>query len=411
MRQSELYIKTLREAPKDEEAISAKLLIRAGFINKEMAGVYTYLPLGLKVIKRIENIVRGGMEKVGGREILMPVLHPKENWVKTGRWGEFDALYTFDQTGKDDSVVRSFALGPTHEEIITPLMQKNVFSYRDLPVYLYQIQTKFRNEPRAKSGILRGKEFIMKDLYSFHATLKDLEKFYEKMKKAYLQIFKKIGLKIAVTKASGGTFSKYSHEFQVLTAVGEDTIFYCPNLKCGFAENKEIATIKHGDPCPHCGSRIKINQAIEAGNIFKLGTRFSEVFNLTYREVGGKEKPVYMGCYGIGISRAMGAIVEVSHDEKGIIWPESVAPFRAHLIELKKGLGHELYGRLIKAGVEVLYDDRDLTPGEKFNDADLIGIPWRLVVSDKTKNKVEIKKRGSKSIKLVSHNGIIQQLS
>ncbi len=409
MRQSELYIKTFREAPKDEEAISAKLLIQAGFINKEMAGVYTYLPLGLKVMRKIENIVREGIEKVGGREILMPVLHPKENWVKTGRWTEFDVLYKFDQSGKDDGVVANFALGATHEEIITPLLQKNISSYRDLPTYLYQIQTKFRNEPRAKSGILRGKEFIMKDLYSFHATPEDLEKFYETMKEAYRQIFERIGLKTLVTKASGGTFSKYSHEFQVLADAGEDTVFYC--LKCDFAENKEVTTIKNGDSCPQCGDKTEVSQAIEVGNIFKLGTRFSEAFNLTYRGASGKEKLVYMGCYGIGISRTMGVIVEVSNDDKGIIWPESVAPFKAHLIELKKGLGRELYGRLTKAGVEVLYDDRDLTPGEKFNDADLIGIPWRLVISDKTKNKVEIKKRGGKSIKLVSHDGIIQQLS
>lgn len=410
MRQSQLYIKSHREAPKDEEAASAKLLLRSGFVNKEMAGVYSYLPLGLRVVTNIAQVVREEMEKMGGREILMPILHPKENWVKTGRWNNFDVLYTFDQPEtRRGGIVNQFALGATHEEIVTPLAQKFITSYRDLPIYLYQIQTKFRNELRAKSGVLRLREFIMKDFYSFHATPKDLEKFYERMGKAYSRVFKKLGLKTYLTKASGGSFSKYSHEFQTLAKIGEDTIFYCS--KCNFAENKEVAEVKKGDLCPGCESRIEVGQAIEVGNIFKLGTRFSTAFGLTYKDKGGKDNPTYMGCYGIGISRVMGAIAEVFSDSKGLIWPESVAPFKVHLLELKGGLGRKLYEQLMEAGIETLYDDRDMTPGEKFNDADLIGIPWRLVVSEKTKDKVEIKKRTSQNTKLLSYNGAIQQLS
>jgi len=403
MRQQELYLKTLRSVPKDETSTSAQLLIRGGFINKEMAGVYSYLPLGLRVINKISDLIRQEMEKLGGREILMSALQPKENWLKTGRWKTFDVLYR--ASGKYGQAV---ALGSTHEEIITPLAKKIIFSYRDLPVYLYQIQTKFRNEPRAKSGILRGREFIMKDLYSFHANEKDLENFHQKISKSYLRLFRRIGLQAVLTLASGGTFSPYSFEFQVLAEAGEDVIFYCP--KGHLAENREIAKIKEGSPCPRCRTKIKSGRAIEVGNIFNLGTRFSQAFNLTYKAKSGEEKLVWMGSYGIGISRLMGTIVEVNHDEKGIIWPESVAPFRAHLLELEKGLGENLYRKLTAAGIEVLYDNRDLTPGEKFNDADLLGIPWRLVVSPKTKSRVEIKRRDSSSVRLLNYAQIIQKL-
>jgi len=396
MRQSELFVKTLREAPSDEEANNAKLLIRGGFIHKEMAGVYSYLPLGLKVLRNIENIVREEINSIGGNELLLSSLQPKENWDKTGRWNSVDVLFKLpSQTGKN------YALGPTHEEIIAPLAKKYISSYRDLPAYYYQIQTKFRDELRAKSGLLRGREFIMKDLYSFHRNEKDLEIYYEKVMVAYGNIFKRLGLEARVVEASGGSFSKYSHEYQILNPVGEDLIFYCDS--CDFAQNKEIFTGKIGDACERCkkGTILSSNGA-EVGNIFKLGTKFTEPFGIKYKDEDGKEQMVVMGCYGIGISRLMGILAEIYNDENGLKWPEGAAPFKIHLIELKKGLGDDLYKRLQSNGNEVLYDDRDAKAGEKFADADLIGIPYRLVVSEKTRDKIELKKRGEIETKLIT---------
>lgn len=403
MRQSQLPTKTLKEPPKDEVSVNAKLLIRAGFIDKLAAGLYTFLPLGLRVLKKIENIVREEMLAIDSQEILMPALNPKENWQATGRWTEFEAL--FKLKGLED---KDYALAPTHEEIVAPLAKKLVFSYQDLPLALFHIQTKFRNEPRAKSGLLRTREFLMKDLYSFHADQKDLDQYYEKVTDAYFKILERCDLadKTFLTLASGGTFSKYSHEFQTLTEGGEDTIFICQ--KCDLAINAEIKT--ETPTCPDCGGKdFKEAKAVEVGNIFKLGTKYSEPFGLRFRDAAGKEQPVIMGCYGIGPARVMGTIVEVSHDKDGIIWPEEVAPFQAHLLalgetaEIKKQ-ADGLYEKLTKQGIEVLYDDRDdATAGSKFADADLIGIPLRLVISEKTlaKNSVEIKKRGEKETKLI----------
>lgn len=409
MRQSRLFIKTRKESPKDEEAVNAKLLTRAGFIDKLLAGVYTFLPLGLKVLKKIENIIREEMENVGGREILMPVLHPKENWQQTGRWQKFDALYKLKS--KDG---REMALGPTHEEIIVPLAKKFLNSYKDLPAYFYQIQTKFRDEPRAKSGLLRGREFLMKDLYSFHASQEDLDKFYEKMGEVYQRIFKRCGLNAIPTLASGGTFSKYSHEFQVVSPAGEDVIYLCD--KCGTAVNREI--IEDEKKCPNCrGKNLKSEKAIEVGNIFKLGVKYSQPFNLGFKDKDGKEKGVIMGCYGIGLGRVMGAIVETHYDKNGIIWPESAAPFAVHLLTLNcesriMNYGEKIYGGLQKTGIEVLYDDRkDVSPGEKFADADLIGIPYRAVISEKTGKTIEIKKRNEKKTKLVSEKVLCRILA
>jgi len=345
MLQSKLFTKTKREAPKDEESINAQLLIRAGFVDKLMAGVYTYLPLGWRVLKKIENIIREEMNAIGGQEIFMPALQPKENWATTGRWDSMDDLYKVK-----DSSDREFALGPTHEEIVTPLAKKFINSYKDLPLCVYQFQNKFRMELRSKSGLLRGREFAMKDLYSFHIDEKDLDKYYEKAIKAYENIFNRAGLggKTHITFASGGSFSKYSHEFQTLSDAGEDIIYICQ--KCGQAINKEIfGEIKI---CPNCeGKDFKEEKAIEVGNIFKLGTKYSAPFNLKYKDENGKEKDVVMGCYGIGPSRVMGTVVEINHDEKGIIWPESVAPFKAHLIDLRpaangKQQGEKLYKSL-----------------------------------------------------------------
>lgn len=421
MRQFQLFTKTKREAPKDEEAISAQLLIRAGFVDKTMAGVYSFLPLGWRVFKKIENIIRKEMEVLGGQEILMPTLQPKQNWEKTGRWETYDSLFKFISFySKID-----YALGPTHEEIISPLLARFVSSYKDLPKYVFQIQNKFRDEKRAKSGLLRGREFFMKDLYSFHKDEADLDKYYEKVKKSYQKIFKSVGLGglTYLTYSSGGTFSKYSHEFQTITPAGEDMIHICD--KCKIAINEEI--IGEQDSCPQCGNKnLRKEKAIEVGNIFKLKTKYSTPFNLKYKDEKGNEKDVIMGCYGMGLNRLIGAIVEIYHDEKGIIWPEAVAPFKAHLLHIGKSskslrFGEKIYQNLSaygrstegrqKAGIEILYDDRkEATAGEKFNDADLIGIPYRLVISEKTGDKIEIKKRSEKKSKLISEKEVVRLL-
>jgi prolyl-tRNA synthetase len=305
-----------------------------------------------------------------------------------------------------------FALGPTHEEVVTPLAQKFIFSYKDLPVYVYQIQTKFRNEPRAKSGLLRGREFRMKDLYSFHTTEEDLDAYYEIVSGAYEKIWHRLGLGDLTVKtfASGGAFSKYSHEYQTLCPTGEDTVYLC--AKCHLAVNKEI--IAEQKTCPECGSAdLQETKAIEVGNIFKLKTKFSEPFGLKYKDALGQEQLVFMGCYGIGPSRLMGTIVEVFHDDKGIIWPESVAPYKYHLLNLSasakvKSEADDLYDKLVKKGEEVLYDDRaGLSAGAKFADADLLGLPYRLVISDKTNGQVEFKKRNEPKTQLVGFSEII----
>src|SRR3989344_36192 len=360
MLQSQLPNFIRKESPRDEEAVSARLLIRGGFVDKLASGVYTYLPLGIRVLKNIESIVRKEMDALGAHELLMPVMHPKENWEKTGRWKTLDVLFKI--AGRDK---KEYALGPTHEEVISPLAQKAIFSYKDLPLGLYQIQTKFRDEPRAKSGLLRGREFLMKDLYSFHASTKDLDAYYEQAIKAYKKVFKKLGVDTVLVEASGGTFSKFSHEFQVFLESGEDQIVYCK--KCGLAQNREINDTREGGPCPVCGAIVSIRQEAEVGNIFRLGTKYSEPFSLTYKDAKGNTHPVIMGCYGMGISRLMGTIVEALHDDRGIVWPAEVAPFDAHLIELPgtNGKAKKLYKELIEAGIDVLYDVRSVSAGEK----------------------------------------------
>ncbi len=407
MLQSKLFSKILKGKSADVESVSHDLLTRAGFIDQLMAGVYTFLPLGLKVLQKIENIIRVEMQKAGGQEISMPALTPKENWLKTGRWENFDVLFKLKGAGDKD-----MALAPTHEEVVVPLAKKNVFSYKDLPFGLFQFQTKFRNELRAKSGILRTREFFMKDLYSFHATQEDLDKYYDKMIKAYFNIFKEagIGKQTYKTFASGGTFSKTSDEFQTVTDAGEDVIYICK--KCGTAINKEIKA--ENPTCPNCkGSEFEEKKAVEVGNTFKLGASFSVPFDFKFKDKDGTEKPVIMGCYGIGLSRLMGAIVEASHDEKGIIWPKSVAPFDVHLIAIEKTdkvkrAADKIYKDL-SGDIEILYDEREAkTPGEKFAEADLIGIPLRVVVSEKTlkTNSVELKERAKSKAELVKLNRI-----
>ena len=412
MLQSVIFPKTKKEAPKDAQSINHKLLVRAGFIDQLMAGSWTLLPLGWRGITKFNRIIREEMNAIAGQEILMPLLHPKKIWNETGRWDKAkDVMYQFK-----DSRDREYALSFTHEEIVMDLLRKNIKSYQDLPVYVYHFSTKFRNEPRARSGILRGREFMMKDLYSAHTNEADLMNYYEIVKKAYIKIFKRLDFNFRVVETGGGVFTdKNTHEFQVLTPGGEDTIYYCDN--CDWGQNKEIFTGKVGGKCPKCKvGKISEAKAIEVGNIFPLGTWYAERMRVYYNDAKGMKKPVWFGSYGIGPTRILGALVEVSHDERGIIWFPQVAPFDAHLIEVKsqkskvKSFANEVYNLLTKTGIDVLYDDRDVSAGEKFADADLIGIPIRLVVSKATSDKIEWKNRGSEKIEILTFPSVLERL-
>ena len=564
MRYSKLFGKTRHDPPCDADSVNAKLLTQAGFVEKLGAGIYNLLPLGYRVLTKINNIIREEMNAVDGQELLMPALHPVEFYEKTGRNRTMDdILYRTTASGN-----KEFVFGPSHEEIVTPLVAKYIQSYKDLPLSVYQIQTKYRDEPRAKSGLLRGREFWMKDMYSFHLSEEALDEYYEKVKAAYSKVFERCGLHSYVIEASGGVFSdKFSHEFSVETDAGEDTIIICE--KCKTAQNLEIAEgkvvepggkeekelpleevsiergfsvkdnaeahkvdekqilktvvyevdgeglvgvvirgdlkvsdvkledyfkkqlrpaseealkkaglvqgyispvklpdsiklsfigdhsiknvknfvtganayakdyknanlgrdfiikdftdlveVKSGFECVKCGKGLKEMKAVEVGNIFKLGTKFSEAFGLKVSDKDGKLKTLFMGCYGIGNTRLLGTVVEAKHDDKGIVWPASVAPYNVHLVVLgndekliKKA--EKLYEDLEKAGVEVLYDDRNESAGVKLNDADLIGIPVRLVVSGRTleKDSVEFKERSSDKSELYKFNEILKKLS
>jgi len=404
MRQSVLYTKTRKNIPSDEVSLNASLLIKAGFIHKEMAGVYSYLPLGLRVIEKIKGIVREEMNTIGGQEILLSSLQGPELWQKNDRWDDKKVGIWF----KDKGGKVGFAW--SHEEPMMEMASHHIKSYKDLPAFVYQFQNKFRNEPRAKSGLLRTREFIMKDLYSFTETQEDLDTFYDKCAKAYDKIFKRVGIgdKTYKTFASGGVFTKYSHEFQSISESGEDTIYLDSKKK--IAINKEVYTPEVVKSLGLNQKDLKETKSIEVGNIFKFGTVYSEKLGLKYKDQKGVEKPVFLGSYGIGIGRLMATVVELLSDDSGIVWPESIAPFQVHLIELGEGKGRDAYAHLIKAGVEVLYDDRDASAGEKFKDADLLGIPWRMVVSEKTKGKVEIKRRNAKKIDLLNINEAVRKL-
>ncbi|MFZ5932643.1 MAG: proline--tRNA ligase [Patescibacteria group bacterium] len=406
MKQSTLFPQTKKEAPKEAEAINHKLLVRAGFIDQLMAGSWTLLPLGWRVVTKINQIIREEMNAVGGEEMLMPLLHPKGLWDETGRWDKAgEIMYKLKDARKE------YALSFTHEEVVMDILRKNIKSYADLPVYVYHFSTKFRNEPRARSGILRGREFMMKDLYSAHTSEKDLMDYYEKVKSAYSKIFSRLGFDFRVTEATGGIFTdKNTHEFQVLAAGGEDTIYYCAN--CEFGQNKELFKGKSGDTCQVCKKgKIVEARSIEVGNIFPLGTWYAERMRVYFTDKKGMKRPVWFGSYGIGPTRVLGALVEVSHDDKGIIWFPQVAPFDVHLVELPGGKAQEVYEKLTAAGLEVLWDERDIGAGEKFADADLIGIPVRLVTSDKTKDKVEWKKRASEKVELLTLEAVIKKLT
>lgn len=410
MRLSKLFTKTLREAPADEPSKNAQFLIRGGFVYKNSAGIYSFLPLGWKVVQKIMNIIKEEMNAIDGQEMFMPALVEKKYMEPTGRWNLDVGFFAKGLNDKESNYV----LGWSHEEVLTTIAAKYISSYKDLPFAAYQIQTKFRNEPRAKSGLLRGREFMMKDLYSFHVSEDDLSNYYEKAKGSYFNIFNRCGLKSIYTLAGGGVFTdKFTHEFQVLADVGEDTIFLCS--ECEYAENKEISKLKKGDNCPKCGEKMLEEKSIEVGNIFNQGTKYSEALGLNFVDENGDKHPVVMGAYGIGVSRLMATIVEIHNDEKGIIWPESVTPYKVYLIVLdgKNKEANEVYGDLSKAGVEVLYDDKeDKTAGEKFADADLIGCPVRIVVSKKTleKDSVELKHRNENDFKLIKLTEVSQAI-
>lgn len=407
MRASELFPKTIKETPKGAESVNHQLLVRAGFIDQLMAGSWTLLPLGLRVVNKIINVIREEMNAIGGQEILMPLMTPKSIWHETGRWDKVkEIMYQFTDT-RD----REYGLAFTHEEVAMDLLRKRIKTYRDLPVYIYHFSTKFRNEARPRSGILRGREFLMKDLYSAHASEKDLMSYYEKVKGAYSRIFERLGFDFKITEASGGVFTEnYTHEFQVPAKGGEDLIFYCDN--CNWGQNKELFKGKNGDVCPKCKKgKMQEIKSIEVGNIFPLGTWFAEKMKVYFADKDYSKKPIWFASYGIGPTRIMGAWVETSYDNKGIIWNKIMAPFDVQLIGLPGAIQvKEIYEKLTKAGIEVLWDDRDLTAGQMFADADLIGIPVRLVVSEKTGEKIEWKNRADDKTELLVFSEVLNKL-
>jgi len=413
MRQTKLLSKTRKDAPKDEVSKNAQLLIRAGFVSKEMAGVYSYLPLGLRVMQKIEDIIRDEMNKIGGTEMKTSIIQSKEVWEKSNRWDDTLVDNWFKTKLKNGTEV---GLSFTNEEAYANILKQYISSYKDLPVYPYDFKSIFRNETRSKSGMLRGREFYWKALYSFSKSDIEHNEFYEKTKIAYKNIFDRVGIGhlTHITFASGGTFSKFSHEFQAITDAGEDIIY--------FDENKNIAVNKevHNDEVlKELGLDKKDlieKKAIEVGNIFSLGTKFSEPFDLKYKNEIGEEKFVVMGSYGIGLGRLMGTIVEILSDDKGLVWPVSVAPFLVHLVEISseneivKKTAEALYKKLAESGIEVLYDDREARAGEKFNDSDLIGLPFRIVVSEKgiDKGEFEIKERKTGKITMLKESELVE---
>lgn len=407
MLMSQLFMPTVRETPKDAVVISHKLMLRAGLIRQLAAGIYTFLPLGFRVLKKISKIVEEEMDKVGGQEILMPMVQPAELWQESGRFDQYGPELLRFQDRKESW----FCLGPTHEEVITALVRDHVRSHRELPLILYQIQTKFRDEIRPRFGLMRGREFLMKDAYSFCADQKTQNAIYEKMWQAYNNIFTRCGLDFrAVSAATGAIGGDLSHEFQVLADSGEDAIASCAH--CGYAANVELALVqgkssvgevREGDLCGKCGSPFKLLRGIEVGHIFYLGQKYSRAFSAEFQNEMGEKLYMEMGCYGIGVSRVAAAAIEQSHDEKGIIWPKNIAPYQVHLISL--GIEDEVlkatqkvYDSLSKAGIEVLFDDRDERAGVKLNDADLLGLPLKIIIGKRSLslNEMEVTARDPK---------------
>ena len=415
MKSSQLFTRTRKQAPADETAKNAQLLIRAGYIHKEMAGVYTFLPLGKRVLENVIQIIREEMNAIGGNEMSLTALQQKEAWEASGRWSDEVMDVWFRTTLANGT---ELGLAPTHEEPLTSLMKNFIDSYKDLPSYPYQFQTKFRNELRSKSGLMRGREFMMKDLYSFSKDRDEHDAFYEKCAVAYKVVFDRLGIGDITyrTFASGGSFSKYSDEFQTISDVGEDTIYVHQGK--GIALNKEVYTDEVMKDLGIKKEDLIEKTAVEVGNIFTLGTKFSDALDLTYTAEDGSKQPVFMGSYGIGPSRLVGLLAEHFADDKGLVWPDNVAPFKVYLAALGNDeevlkAAEDVYAQLQKHGIEVLYDDRDVRPGEKFADADLMGIPYRLVISQKTiaAGKIEYKKRTQADSELVDLKYVIDSLN
>lgn len=412
MLQSTLINKTKKEAPEEIKSRSARLFYRADYIDKLASGIYSFLPLGWRVHEKIAEVIREEMKGIGAQEVFLPTLQPKGLWEKSGRWGEMDPpLFKVE-----DRHEREYALGSTHEEVVSDLVRERINSYRDLPSALFQIQNKFRNEMRATGGLLRTREFMMKDLYSFHENKQDLEKYYSKVEKAYHKIYNRCGVEaVEVEALSGSIGGEDSNEFMVLAEEGEDEVLICES--CGYGRNLEVK--KEQESCPECGGNLQRKAAIEAGHIFKLGDKYSKQLNVSYTIESGEQYPVIMGCYGIGVSRLMAAVAERRSDEKGLVWPREIAPFDGHLLELNKQMDEEIkseaervYARLQDEGYEVLFDEQGRSAGEKFAEADLIGIPLRIVVSERTisENKVEVKGREEDEEKLVSLDNVVEML-
>ncbi|MDX1765678.1 MAG: aminoacyl--tRNA ligase-related protein [Candidatus Saccharimonadales bacterium] len=412
MRLSRLFTKTSRDLPRDETSKNAQLLIQAGYIHKEIAGVYDYLPLGLRVLRNIVEIIREEMNAIGGQEVELTALQDRSVWESTDRWAD-DKVDVWFKTKLQNQ--NELGLGFTHEEPLTRLMTRHISSYKDLPKYVYQFQTKFRNEIRAKSGIMRTREFLMKDLYSFSRTQQEHDDYYEQVKQAYIKAFDRIGIgdQTYVTFASGGSFSKFSHEFQTLSEAGEDTIYLDREKK--LAVNREVLNDEVIAELGLNRDTLEEVKGVEAGNIFNLGTKFSEPLGLYFTNEKGQKKPVIMGSYGIGPGRVMGIVAELFSDEKGLIWPEQIAPARVHIVRVGEEEAvvkeaDKFYDLLKERGVKALYDDRNLGVGEMLNDADLLGIPLRAVVSSKSieQGGIEVKKRTEKEAKIVSSEELIE---
>ncbi len=404
MRQSQLFTKTRKEAPSDEVSKNAQLLIKAGFIHKEIAGVYAYLPLGLRVLENVKKIVRDEMNKVGGQELMMTTLQPKDIWEKTDRWDDAKVDNWFKTALKNGT---ELGVGLTHEEPIVDAVGEYINSYKDLPILVYQIQNKFRNELRAKSGLLRGREFVMKDMYSFARTQEEHDEIYERVAASYHKVYARLGLGDITyrTYADGGIFTeRFSDEFQTLSDMGEDVVYVNEEKK--IAVNKEVYTDENLAKVGLRKEDLVERKGVEVGNIFPLETKYTEALDVRYMNNEGAAQPIIMGCYGIGVSRLVGVIAEHFADDKGLVWPESIAPFKVHLIQLGNASAQatELYEELSGKGMEVLLDDRDASAGAKFADADLIGIPYRVVVSEKSlaAGGYEFKKRNESEAKIVS---------
>ncbi|MFH1288293.1 MAG: proline--tRNA ligase [bacterium] len=408
---SKAFIPTLREDSKEAEVVSHNLMLRAGLIRKLAAGIYTFLPLGLRIMRKLEKIIREEMDKSGAQEILMPALIPKELWDETGRWD----IYGPELMRVQDRGKRSFALGPTHEEVVTNLVHSEVHSYRQLPVTFYQIQTKFRDEIRPRFGIMRGREFSMKDAYSFDRDDKGAEESYQKAYEAYNRIFSRCGLNFRAVEADTGQIGgSFSHEFMVLANTGEDSIAVCP--ACDYAVNTNRTT---DNVCPRCHKTLEVVKGIEVGHVFKLGLKYSKPIKAVFLDEDGKEKFIVMGCYGIGIGRTIAAAIEQNHDKDGIIWPMPLAPY--HVIislldvfdETAKKMAERCYQDFTNNGIEVLFDDRNEKPGVKFKDADLIGIPVRVTIGAKraANGEVEVRDRRTGETLVVKADDVSKTLN